>query len=169
MRPPPPKKKACVEDADAEGAEAVETGGESMLTIGSSFCGSNHVQTTTPPPRSGKGKAARARDAATVTSSSMQQPRNCAAAHRSGKRKQRDGDHDGLLGGDQHDERRERGREQERPQDQVGPGAVGGWRSGRRGGGFAGLCRRGVNGGGHGFHYALSSIQDRTKRAAVCN
>jgi phytochrome-interacting factor 4 len=98
---PPPRKKACVEDvgvsecaAGGEGTAATEAGGESsMLTIGSSFCGSNHVQTTpraAPPPRGGRGNNARGGDAATVTSSSMQQPRNCAAAHRSGKRKQRD-------------------------------------------------------------------------------
>jgi phytochrome-interacting factor 4 len=90
----PPPRKACVEDAGGKGTGATEAGGESsMLTIGSSFCGSNHVQTTpraAPPPRGGRANNARARDAATVTSSSMQQPRTCAAAHRSGKRKQRD-------------------------------------------------------------------------------
>ncbi|XP_062202716.1 transcription factor PHYTOCHROME INTERACTING FACTOR-LIKE 13-like isoform X2 [Phragmites australis] len=121
LMPPPrpahaPREKARLEDVDGvsggvvaktdggEGTAATETGESSMLTIGSSFCGSNHVQTPrarapgdgAPPLGSGKADA-RARNAATVTSSSMQ-PRSCAAktglpgtaAHRSGKRKQRD-------------------------------------------------------------------------------
>ncbi|TVU49133.1 hypothetical protein EJB05_00427 [Eragrostis curvula] len=101
---PPPMEKACLDDVgvvsdceagkadgggDGAAAAATEACESSMLTIGSSFCGSNHVQTA----------RTRARDAATVTSSSMQQPRSscagkagppAAAAHRSGKRKQRD-------------------------------------------------------------------------------
>ncbi|KAL6847089.1 hypothetical protein ACP4OV_022942 [Aristida adscensionis] len=110
MPPPPPQAtrgKAGVSDGAVEktdGGEgagvATEAGGSSMLTIGSSFCGSNHVQA----PRAGagappllRGKAG-ARDAATVTSSSMRpwsvasEPRTPAAAHRSaaGKRKPRD-------------------------------------------------------------------------------
>ncbi|XP_062204377.1 transcription factor PHYTOCHROME INTERACTING FACTOR-LIKE 13-like isoform X2 [Phragmites australis] len=123
LMPPPmpghaPREKAtlgdgCVSDGAVanmsvgECTAATEAGESSMLTIGSSFCGSNHVQTPraararaqgdgAPPPGSGKTDA-RSRDAATVTSSSMQ-PRSCAAktglpgsaAHRSGKRKQRD-------------------------------------------------------------------------------
>ncbi|XP_040385404.1 transcription factor PHYTOCHROME INTERACTING FACTOR-LIKE 13-like isoform X2 [Oryza brachyantha] len=82
---------------------AVETTGESsMLTIGSSICGSNHVQTPpgAAPPPLGNGKAggaARAREAATVASSSMRsrsctaktEPHNVAAGI-GGKRKQRD-------------------------------------------------------------------------------
>ncbi|CAL5092407.1 unnamed protein product [Urochloa decumbens] len=111
MPPPPPppreKEKACcqadlgdVSDGAGECAAetAAEAGESSMMTIGSSFCGSNHVQ----PGTRGGGKAGggKARDAATVTSSSMR-PRSCAtkagahgqpgsaAAHRSwsGKRK----------------------------------------------------------------------------------
>ncbi|CAN6338919.1 unnamed protein product [Urochloa humidicola] len=104
--PPPPREKACcpgdVSDrgAGTAGGEhaAAEAGESSMLTIGSSFCGSNHVQAPrggAPPPG---GKGGKARDAATVTSSSMR-PRSCttkagghgqpgsAAAHRNGKRK----------------------------------------------------------------------------------
>ncbi|GJN35468.1 hypothetical protein PR202_gb24249 [Eleusine coracana subsp. coracana] len=88
----PALMKARAEDVSGSAAAAAtEAGGggeSSMLTIGSSFCGSNHVQATTPraaPP-------VRADDAATVTSSSMMQPqpRRGAAAHRSAKRKQRD-------------------------------------------------------------------------------
>ncbi|KAL6643815.1 hypothetical protein ACP70R_018581 [Stipagrostis hirtigluma subsp. patula] len=111
-----PREKACLADggvsdgavakADGgEGATATEAGESSMLTIGSSFCGSNHVQTPraripsdgAPPPGSRKVGAG-TRHSATVTSSSMR-PRSCAAntrapasaAHRSaGKRKPRD-------------------------------------------------------------------------------
>ncbi|EEC69654.1 hypothetical protein OsI_39066 [Oryza sativa Indica Group] len=87
-------------------AEAV--GESSMLTIGSSICGSNHVQTPAAgaaPPPVGNGKAGaaaaaaarRARDTATVASSSMRsrscaaktEPRDVAAAGAGGKRKQR--------------------------------------------------------------------------------
>ncbi|KAF8655534.1 hypothetical protein HU200_061079 [Digitaria exilis] len=110
---PPPQEKAAAYLGDlgylSDGVEltaaaaVTEAAAESsMLTIGSSFCGSNHVQT--PPPRvaaeaagDAGGGGAKARDAATVTSSSMW-PRSCttikagnnpgAAAHRSGKRKQ---------------------------------------------------------------------------------
>ncbi|CAL4897875.1 unnamed protein product [Urochloa decumbens] len=111
MPPPPPppreKEKACcqadlgdVSDGAGECA-AAEAGESSMMTIGSSFCGSNHVQAprggNAPPPGTrggGKAGGGKARDAATVTSSSMR-PRSCttktgqpsAAAHRSGKRK----------------------------------------------------------------------------------
>ncbi|KAF0889375.1 hypothetical protein E2562_023675 [Oryza meyeriana var. granulata] len=80
-------------------AAAVEAAGESsMLTIGSSICGSNHVQTppgSAPPRPLGNGKAGAARTT-TVASSSMRS-RSCAAktephvaAAGSGKRKQRD-------------------------------------------------------------------------------
>ncbi|KAK3140207.1 hypothetical protein QOZ80_5AG0397580 [Eleusine coracana subsp. coracana] len=87
----PAPTKACPEGV-AGCAEATEAGGggeSSMLTMGSSFCGSNHVQA---PPRAAP-RPVRADDAATMTSSSMMQPqprRAAAAAHRSGKRKQRD-------------------------------------------------------------------------------
>ena len=69
-------------------------------------------------------------------------------------------DADGLLGGGQHDEPRERHREQERPQGQVGAGEAAASarrrRRGRRrgGGGLAGLRRR-VD--VHGGHMALAS------------
>ncbi|RCV19442.1 hypothetical protein SETIT_3G384900v2 [Setaria italica] len=111
MPPPRPREKACfgdlgdVEDGTAATATATEAGESSMLTIGSSFCGSNHVQTPRArapfdgaPPPGGAGKAGgKARDAATVTSSSMR-PTSCttkagqpsASANRSGKRKQSD-------------------------------------------------------------------------------
>ncbi|KAF2908770.1 hypothetical protein DAI22_12g207400 [Oryza sativa Japonica Group] len=90
--------------AKMDGAAAAETVGESsMLTIGSSICGSNHVQT--PPVGNGKagagtaGAARRAHDTATVASSSMRsrsctakaEPRDVAAAGVGGKRKQRGG------------------------------------------------------------------------------
>ncbi|XP_021302233.1 transcription factor PIF4 isoform X1 [Sorghum bicolor] len=107
MPPPPPMRprddKACTGDASLDAATATEGAESSMLTIGSSFCGSNHVQTTT----GGAGTdvvvvVARARGAATDTSSATRS-RSCttrnehpcpgaaaaaAAAHRSGKRKQ---------------------------------------------------------------------------------
>ncbi|RLM99951.1 transcription factor PIF4-like isoform X2 [Panicum miliaceum] len=108
---PPPREKACpgeLGDVAAGGecpATATEAGESSMLTVGSSFCGSNHVQTpraratcggAAPPGAAGKA-GDRARDAATVTSSSMR-PRSCttkagqpsATAHRSGKRRPSD-------------------------------------------------------------------------------
>ncbi|OEL33452.1 Transcription factor PIF3 [Dichanthelium oligosanthes] len=123
LMPPPPRpaqaplEKACLGDlgdvsdgaaaTTAAGGEcaatATEAGESSMLTIGSSFCGSNYVQTPrarapapcygAPPPVKAGGRAS---EAATVTSSSMR-PRSCttkagqpsaSAAHRSGKRKQ---------------------------------------------------------------------------------
>ena len=112
MPPPLPRprdEKACPEDdgggpdgaaaRTSAGCEVTEGGESSMITIGSSFCGSNHVQTT--PPGAAKD-VARARDAATDTSSATRS-RSCttksehpgpgaaaAAAHRSGKRKQSD-------------------------------------------------------------------------------
>ncbi|CAN6356961.1 unnamed protein product [Urochloa humidicola] len=109
--PPPPREMACclgnlgdVCDgaAAATGECAAEAGESSMVTIGSSFCGSNHVQTpragAPPPGCDEKAGGGRARDAATVTSSSMRPRSLCttkaghgqlgsAAAHRSGKRK----------------------------------------------------------------------------------
>jgi phytochrome-interacting factor 4 len=126
MLPPPPlprhahaprEVKACPGDGAAARtsagcceatATATEGAESSMLTIGSSFCGSNHVQQTTPrargaaaPPGAAKD-VARARGAATDTSSATRS-RSCttksehpgpgaaaAAAHRSGKRKQSD-------------------------------------------------------------------------------
>ncbi|XP_066358938.1 transcription factor PHYTOCHROME INTERACTING FACTOR-LIKE 13-like isoform X2 [Miscanthus floridulus] len=121
MPPPLPRprdEKACPGDdgggpdgaaaRTSAGCEVTEGGESSMLTIGSSFCGSNHVQQTTPrardavtPPGAAKD-VARARDAATDTSSATRS-RSCttksehrgpgaaaAAAHRSGKRKQSD-------------------------------------------------------------------------------
>ncbi|XP_039840214.1 transcription factor PHYTOCHROME INTERACTING FACTOR-LIKE 13-like isoform X2 [Panicum virgatum] len=114
MMPPQPRKKACPGDigdvSDGAAARAAAAGGEraatateavesSMLTVGPSFCGSNHVQAPrAPPPPGAAGKAGgRACDAATVTSSSMR-PRSCttragqagAAAHRSSKRRPSD-------------------------------------------------------------------------------
>ncbi|RLN28437.1 transcription factor PIF4-like isoform X2 [Panicum miliaceum] len=113
---PPPREKACpgdlgdASDGAAAGAAAggecaaaaTEAGESSMLTVGSSFCGSNHVQTPraragAPPPGAAGKAGGRARDAATVTSSSMR-PRSCttrtgqpgATAHRSGKRRPSD-------------------------------------------------------------------------------
>jgi phytochrome-interacting factor 4 len=121
MMPPPqplPREvKACPGDGAAARtsagcceatATATEGAESSMLTIGSSFCGSNHVQQTTPrargaaaPPGAAKD-VARARGAATDTSSATRS-RSCttksehpgpgaaaAAARRSGKRKQSD-------------------------------------------------------------------------------
>ncbi|CAD6267017.1 unnamed protein product [Miscanthus lutarioriparius] len=124
MPPPLPRprdEKACPGDdaggcggpdgataRTSAGCEVTEGGESSMLTIGSSFCGSNHVQQTTPrardavtPPGAAKD-VARARNAATDTSSATRS-RSCttksehpgpgaaaAAAHRSGKRKQSD-------------------------------------------------------------------------------
>ncbi|XP_025805662.1 transcription factor PHYTOCHROME INTERACTING FACTOR-LIKE 13-like isoform X2 [Panicum hallii] len=108
---PPPWEKECpgeLGDVAAGGectATATEAGESSMLTVGSSFCGSNHVQTpraratcggAAAPGAAGKAGGS-ARDAATVTSSSMR-PRSCttkagqpsATAHRSGKRRPSD-------------------------------------------------------------------------------
>uniref|UniRef100_A0A0E0JC94 BHLH domain-containing protein n=1 Tax=Oryza nivara TaxID=4536 RepID=A0A0E0JC94_ORYNI len=90
-------------DGEAKVAAAEAVGESSMLTIGSSICGSNHVQTPpagAAPPPVGNGKAAaarRAHDTATVASSSMRsrsctakaEPRDVAAAAGGGKRKQR--------------------------------------------------------------------------------
>ncbi|XP_066356298.1 transcription factor PHYTOCHROME INTERACTING FACTOR-LIKE 13-like [Miscanthus floridulus] len=121
MPPPLPRprdEKACPGDdgggpdgaaaRTSAGCEVTEGGESSMLTIGSSFCGSNHVQQTTPrardavtPPGAAKD-VARARDAATDTSSATRSRSYttksehrgpgaaAAAAHRSGKRKQSD-------------------------------------------------------------------------------
>ncbi|KAL5224742.1 hypothetical protein ABZP36_011381 [Zizania latifolia] len=77
-------------------AATAETGESSMLTIGSSICGSNQAQTpgATPPLGNGKAGTARAHNTATVVSSSMR-PRSCTAmtespgASGSGKRKHR--------------------------------------------------------------------------------
>ncbi|XP_039802818.1 transcription factor PHYTOCHROME INTERACTING FACTOR-LIKE 13-like isoform X2 [Panicum virgatum] len=113
MMTPPPREKACpgdLGDVSHAAAARAAAGGEcaattteavvesSMLTVGSSFCGSNHVQTPraragAPPPGAAGKSGGRARDAATVTSSSMRPP-SCttrtgqpgATAHRSGKR-----------------------------------------------------------------------------------
>ncbi|KAL5205259.1 hypothetical protein ABZP36_033468 [Zizania latifolia] len=76
---------------------AAETGESSMLTIGSSICGSNQVQTpgAARPPGNGMAGAARAHYTATVASSSTRS-RSCTAkteppgAASSGKRRQRD-------------------------------------------------------------------------------
>uniref|UniRef100_A0A0E0MPG3 BHLH domain-containing protein n=1 Tax=Oryza punctata TaxID=4537 RepID=A0A0E0MPG3_ORYPU len=93
-------------EGEVKVAAAEAAGGESsMLTIGSSICGSNHVQTppgpAQPPPSLGNGKvggaaARRAHDTATVASSSMRS-RSCTAktephdvAAGVDKRKQRD-------------------------------------------------------------------------------
>jgi phytochrome-interacting factor 4 len=110
MMPPPPRprEKAFAGDLgdveDGAAATATEAAGESsMLTIGSSFCGSNHVQTPrgrapcdgAPPPRAAGKAGGKARDAATVTSSSMR-PRSCTTKTGhvqpggGGKRKQSD-------------------------------------------------------------------------------
>ncbi|WVZ91200.1 hypothetical protein U9M48_037403, partial [Paspalum notatum var. saurae] len=104
LMPPPPRpeaeKDASAEDgvgvAAEECAAATEGGDSSMLTVGSSFCGSNHVQAApcAEPPRAGGGgkAAAAARDATTVTSSSMR-PRSCttrSGGQPAGKRKQSD-------------------------------------------------------------------------------
>ncbi|KAJ1266303.1 hypothetical protein BS78_08G140700 [Paspalum vaginatum] len=96
LMPPPPRPAA---------AAGTEGGDSSMLTVGSSFCGSNHVQPApraapgcAPPrpapaaaPRAGGGGEAAARDAATVTSSSLR-PRSCTtrSGQPAGKRKQSD-------------------------------------------------------------------------------
>jgi hypothetical protein len=58
-----------------------------------------------------------------------------------------DGEQHGLLGGGQHDERRQRHREQERPQGQLRAGEAARRSGGGRRRGLAGLRRRGVHGG----------------------